>query len=216
MARIGDAGRICVYIDGYNFYRGISRPGWLKYGWCNFVQLAKRLSEKTFGRSFQVEEVKYYTAPVRLGQESRAGERERHEMWLDAIRMETPTVRVIPGRFQKIGDNPRREKETDVNIAVDMQWDMAKFGRAILISADSDFIPAIRLVRKASRPVVLFLPPNQDGYKAPEDCPVRIERITREDLAECRLRETIPRHGKPPSTWSADLNSRRRAGLPPD
>ena len=137
-------------------------------------------------------------------------------MWLDAIRIESPTVRVIPGRFQKIGGKPRREKETDVNIAVDMQWDIAKFGRAILISADSDFIPAIRAVRRASRPVVVFFPPNQDGYKAPEDCPVRIERITKGDLAECRLRETIPRPGKPPITWSAYLNLRRTARLPVD
>jgi hypothetical protein len=137
-------------------------------------------------------------------------------MWLDAIRIETPTVRVIPGRFQKIGDNPGREKETDVNIAVDMQWDIAKFGRAIPISADCGFIPAVRAVRNASRPVVVFLPPNQDGYKAPEDCPVRIERTTRGDLAECRLRETIPRTGKPPITWSACLNLRRTAGLPTD
>jgi hypothetical protein len=135
-------------------------------------------------------------------------------MWLEAIRLETPTVRVIPGRFQKIGDNPRREKETDVNIAVDMQWDIAKFGRAILVSADSDFIPAIRAVRRASKPIVVFLPPNQDGYKAPEDCQVRIDRITQDDLAECRLRDTIPRGGMPPITWLAYLNLRRTAGLP--
>lgn len=205
---------VFVYIDGYNFYRGISHPGWLKYGWCNFVQLAKCLSEKAFGRSFQVEEVKYYTAPVRLGQANRTSERARQEMWLEAIRLETPTVRVIPGRFQKIGDNPRREKETDVNIAVDMQWDIAKFGRAILVSADSDFIPAIRAVRRASKPIVVFLPPNQDGYKAPEDCQVRIDRITQDDLAECRLRDTIPRGGMPPITWLAYLNLRRTAGLP--
>jgi uncharacterized LabA/DUF88 family protein len=121
---------------------------------------------------------------------------------------------VIPGRFQKIGDNPRREKETDVNIAVDMQWDIAKFGRAILVSADSDFIPAIRAVRRASKPIVVFLPPNQDGYKAHEDCQVRIDRITQDDLAECRLRDTIPRGGMPPITWLAYLNLRRTAGLP--
>jgi uncharacterized LabA/DUF88 family protein len=207
---------VYVYIDGYNFYRGISHPGWLKYGWCNLARLARCLSEKAFGRSFRVEEVKYYTAPVRLGQENRTGERARQEMWLEAFRIETPAVRVIPGRFQKIGNSPRREKETDVNIAVDMQWDIAKFGRAVLISADSDFIPAIRAVQRASRPVVVFFPPNQDGYRAPEDCPVRIERITREDLAECRLPETIPRSGKPPITWSAYLNLRRAASLSVD
>ncbi len=206
---------VYVYIDGYNFYCGISHPGWLKYGWCNFAQLAERLSEKTFGRSFPVKEVKYYTAPVRLGQENRAGERERQEMWLDAVRTYTPTVRVIPGRFEKYGNKPRREKETDVNIAVDMVRDCEDFGRAILVSADSDFIPAIRAVRDR-RPVVVFFPPNQDGYRAPDDCHVRIERMTQKDLAECRLPETIPRAGKPPITWSAYLNLRRAAGLSAD
>ena len=49
---------VYVYIDGYNFYRGISHAGWLKYGWCNLAQLAKCLSEKAFGRSFPVEAVK--------------------------------------------------------------------------------------------------------------------------------------------------------------
>jgi uncharacterized LabA/DUF88 family protein len=207
---------VYVYIDGYNFYAGINHRGWLKYGWCNFMQLAERLSKKAFGSSFEIEEVKYYTAPVRIGQENTAGERERQELWLDAIRTETPAVRVILGRFQKIGRDPRREKETDVNIAVDMQWDVARFGRAILISADSDFIPAIRAVRRASRPVIVFFPPNQDGYKTPGDCSVRIERITKEDLAACRLPESIPRAGKTPITWSAYLNLRRTAGLPTD
>jgi hypothetical protein len=80
---------VYVYIDGYNFYWGISHPGWLKYGWCNFAQLARCLSEKAFGRSFQVEEVKYYTAPVRLGQEKRAGELPRNSL--------------APGRGKKCG-----------------------------------------------------------------------------------------------------------------
>ncbi len=206
-------GGVYSYIDGYNFYAGINHRGWLKYGWCNFTQLAKHLSNRAYGSSFEIEEVKYYTAPVRIGQENASGERERQEMWLDAIRAETPSVRVIAGRFQKIGRSPRREKETDVNIAVDMQWDIGKFDRAILISADSDFIPALRAVRKASRPVVVFFPPNQEGYKMPEDCSVRIERITKEDLAICLLPETIRPVGKPPITWSAYLNLRRTAGL---
>jgi predicted nuclease of predicted toxin-antitoxin system len=204
---------VYVYIDGYNFYHGINHPGWLKYGWCDFVQLSRRLSDKAFGHLFQVEVVKYYTAPVLLGQENKAGERARQEIWLDAIRVATPTVRVIKGRFQKIGTNPRREKETDVNIAVDMQWDIAKFGRAILISGDSDFIPAIRAVRRAAKPVVVFLPPNQDGYRPPEDCVFRVEQITRDDLAACRLPEMIPQPGKPPIAWSDYLRLRRDAGL---
>jgi uncharacterized LabA/DUF88 family protein len=131
---------VYVYIDGYNFYYGINKPGWLKYGWCNFSKLAKRFAERAFGSSFPVDEVKYYTAPVRVGwQENKRGESERSKMWLDAIRAETPEVRIIEGRWSKIGNKQRKEKETDVNIAVDMQWDIAKCGRIILVSGDSDF-----------------------------------------------------------------------------
>jgi uncharacterized LabA/DUF88 family protein len=202
-----------VYIDGYNFYCGINKPGWLKYGWCNFSKLATHLAGRAFGSSFGVNEVKYYTAPVRMGQENKPGESERQQMWLDAIHTETPEVKIIEGRWKKIGNEPREEKETDVNIAVDMQWDTLKSGRIILVSGDSDFIPAIRGARKAGKPVVLFVPPNTGGYKAPPDCPFRIEMIKMEDLVGCRLQETILVPGKPPILWSAYLNLRRQAGL---
>jgi hypothetical protein len=94
-----------------------------------------------------------------------------------------------------------------------MQWDTLKSGRIILVSGDSDFIPAIRGARKAGKPVVLFVPPNTGGYKAPPDCPFRIEMIKMEDLVGCRLQETILVPGKPPILWSAYLNLRRQAGL---
>jgi len=134
-------------------------------------------------------------------------------MWLDAIRAETPEVKIILGRWQKIGNDPREEKETDVNIAVDMQWDTARSERVILVSGDSDFVPAIRGARKAGKPVVVFLPPNTDRYQTPPDCRFRIEEIKKEDLADCRLPETILVPGKPPILWSAYLNLRRQAGL---
>ena len=202
-----------VYIDGYNFYCGINEPGWLKYGWCNFSKLAAHLAGRTFGSSIRVDQVKYYTAPVRIGQENKPGESERQQMWLDAIRAETPEVNITEGRWKKIGNEPREEKETDVNIAVDMQWDTAKSERIILVSGDSDFIPAIRGARKAGKPVVVFVPPNTGAYKSPPDCPFRIEMITREDLAGCRLQETILIPGKAPILWSAYVNLRRQAGL---
>jgi|SRR5580704_13668833 uncharacterized LabA/DUF88 family protein len=202
-----------VYIDGYNFYCGINKPGWLKYGWCNFSKLAAHLVGRAFGSSFGVDEVKYYTAPVRIGQENKSGESERQRMWLDAIRAETPEVKIIEGRWKKIGNEPREEKETDVNIAVDMQWDTVKSEGIILISGDSDFIPAIRGARRAGKPVVVFVPPNTGSYKPPADCPFRIEMIKMEDLADCRLQETILIQGNSPILWSAYLNLRRQAGL---
>jgi len=207
---------VYVYIDGYNFYCGINRPGWLKYGWCNFSKLSKRLAERAFGSSFPVDEVKYYTAPVHLGpQENWRGESERQKMWLDAVRAETPEVKIINGRWQKIGEKERKEKETDVNIAVDMQY-TDRSGRIILISGDSDFIPAIRAVRRAGIPVVVFLPPNKDRYKSPIDCPIRIEEIKKEDLVDCRLQDTISVPGKTPIRWSEYQALRREVSLSRD
>jgi uncharacterized LabA/DUF88 family protein len=202
-----------VYVDGYNSYCGINQRGWLKYGWCNFSKLAKRLAERAFGSSLPVDEVKYYPAPVRLGQGT-PGEIERQKMWLDALRAEAPEVKIVEGRFQKIGDDPRKEKETDVNIAFDMGRDIARAGKVILVSADSDFVSAVSEVREAGRPAFVFFPPNQSGYKSPLDCPSRV--ISKEDLADCRLQDTILRPGKPPILWSAYQNLRRQDGLPTD
>jgi len=207
---------VYVYIDGYNFYCGINQPGWLKYGWCNFVHLANRLTRAAFGPAQSVGKVTYFTAPVRLGLENTAGERERQEMWLDAITFETPTVQVVEGRWQRIGSGPRREKETDVNLAIGMQGQIGEFDGAILVSADSDLIPAIRAVRKAGKPVAVFFPPNQRGYKMPEDLPIRTAWISKEVLAECRMRDVIPRAGQPPISWYSYLNSRKSAGLRAD
>lgn len=203
---------VYVYVDGYNFYCGINHPGWLKYGWCDFTKLAARLAERAFGAGCRVEAVKYYTARVGENQENRHGERDRQKMWLDAVRAATPGVNVIEGRFQKFECSPRHEKETDVNIAVDMQVDSEKFAKAILISGDSDFKRAVRAV-KARREVVVFLPPNQNQYRLDGGEPYRIEQITKEDLAACRLPEMIFRSGKPPIAWSDYMHLRRDAGL---
>lgn len=208
-------GSVYVYIDGYNFYCGINNKGWLKYGWCNFSKLAERLAQRAFLSSCAVGQVNYYTTRVReKREENRSGERERQQMWLDAMHAETPEVKIIEGRWKKIGNEPREEKETDVNIAVDMQWDIRKCERIILVSGDSDFIPAIRRAERAGKLVAVFLPPNQSPYKIPQDCGFRIEQIKQDDLANCRLQETILVKGKAPILWSAYLNLRRQAGLP--
>ena len=94
-----------------------------------------------------------------------------------------------------------------------MQRDTARSGKVILVSGDSDFIPAIRSAVKAGKPVAVFVPPNTARYQIPLDCRFRIEEIKKEDLADCRLPETIPVPGKSPIFWSAYLNKRRQAGL---
>ena len=146
MTEEGGTGDIVyVYIDGYNFYYSINYPDLLPLGWCNFKLLARRLAQKAFQLS-EIACVKYYTASVAPKLRILEGETDRQKMWLDALHLEAPEVQVIKGYFKKESGKRREEKQTDVNLATDMVMDAATFDKAILISGDHDFIPAIQKV----------------------------------------------------------------------
>ena len=85
-----------LFVDGYNFYAGINRPGWLELGWCNFMKLARRFaSERPDSAGLNVY-VKYFTAKVALGREENAPrESQRQAMWLEALRLETGAVEIV-------------------------------------------------------------------------------------------------------------------------
>lgn len=190
--------RVNVYIDGYNFYYGINKEGWLKCGWCNFSKLSRVLATRAFGSSVEVGKVKYFTSPVRDWHEARTGESERQAMWLSAVSICTPEVEVIHGRFQKVKGRLRVEKETDLNIGLAMQADVGLCERMILISGDTDFSPAIRIALAKGVPVVVFVPPNTPV----PNLPTRAEQIQREDLTLSHLPDEIPAPNGTRILWS--------------
>lgn len=200
--------RVNVYIDGYNFYYGINQDGWLKCGWCNFLTLSRILANRAFGSSVEVGQVKYFTSKVLHRQENRGGESDRQQMWLAALRVCTPEVEIIEGRFQKIPGRPRVEKETDMNIGLAMQADVQRCERMILISGDTDFTPAIRAVQSHGLPVVVFVPPNTPIPRLG----ARTEQIERAELTSSHLPDVIEVPGASPILWSRyqDLRIRSR------
>lgn len=179
---------VYAFIDGYNFYYSINYPDLLPLGWCNFTLLARRLAQRAFQLS-EVACVKYYTASVDPKLRILEGEPDRQKMWLDALHLEAPEVRVIKGYFKKGSGKRREEKQTDVNLATDMVMDAATFDRAILVSDDHDFIPAIQKVCVAlGREAAIFFPFGAKGYRLPY---AATDWLTEEDLSESRMRDEI-------------------------
>lgn len=105
--------RAVLYVDGFNFYYGVTnhwrtKKGLAGLGWCNFRALVQR--------HFPLEDtqldIKYFTAPVRLEHETpthRKDEHQRYGIWARAVRT-IGGVRVVEG-FHKAKNRPGRSPE---------------------------------------------------------------------------------------------------------
>lgn len=142
--------RAMVYIDGFNFYYGVLKGG--PHKWLNLDRFFGRLRQHD-----QIQRIRYFTAKV---SGSHSQNQEAYLLALETL----PNVEVILGRFKtkqiecqvpacryagrRMFQMPE-EKRTDVNIALwmlhDAQQDLCD--RLILVSGDSDLVPAISMVR---------------------------------------------------------------------
>jgi uncharacterized LabA/DUF88 family protein len=186
--------RVHAYIDGWNFYCGINEPGRLRYGWCNFIKLADALSLERFGEKTRL--VKYFTTPVEAKKfEINEGEMERSRIWFRALQIVTK-LEPISGRHQKDPRSitKRREKETDVHLAVDMLSNASQYEAALLLSADTDFRPLIRKLT-AEREKTIVVCHLEKGHEPPATDPeiARWENRSIPDslLEGCRLPDEI-------------------------
>jgi hypothetical protein len=157
------SGRSIVYIDGFNFYYGALRG--TRHKWLNLESVFRRLRPDD-----DLQAVYYFTALVN------GPKRSRQECYLRALST-LSTVRIILGKFKikvircrvagcaypgsRFFDAPE-EKRTDVNIALQMLDDVhhARADRMILVSGDSDLVPALEMV-KAQSPqtqVIVYVP----------------------------------------------------------
>jgi uncharacterized LabA/DUF88 family protein len=154
--------RVIVYVDGFNFYYGLRRSKWKKYYWLDIV----KLFEQFMRPNQNLVAVKYFSA-----RPSDAGQSKRQDAFFQANK-ENPKFTLILGKFLKKevfclkchrANITYEEKETDVRIATQIVADAFKKNCdvAIVVSADSDMVPAIELVRETSSQIFIYFPPNQ-------------------------------------------------------
>ncbi|MGA2035663.1 MAG: NYN domain-containing protein [Thermoguttaceae bacterium] len=155
--------RAIVYVDGFNFYYGALKNG--PHKWLNLERFFCRLRQHD-----QIQRIRYFTAKI---SGYRSANQEAYLLALTTL----PLVDVILGRFKAkqfqcmvpACPNPGRrvfttqeEKRTDVNIALwmlqDAQQDLCD--RLILVSGDSDLVPAVRMVKDhfPGKEIVAYIP----------------------------------------------------------
>ena len=154
--------RVIVYVDGFNFYYGLKEnPKWKKFYWLDMV----RLFEKFLKPNQELIALKYFSA-----RPDEPGKNERQYAFFQANK-ENPKFQLILGKYLKkeitcfkCGNviHTHEEKETDVRIATQIVADAYEKNCdiAIIVSADSDMIPAVELAKAAGQKLFIYFPPN--------------------------------------------------------
>ena len=168
--------------------------------------------------------IKYFTAPITGSK----GKQDRQNAFLDALRT-FPEIEIIFGRFQNDPKHCDRcghsnfhpqEKKTDVNIATNLICDALgdKYDTAILVTADSDIVPAIQAVRKLkpTKRIVVAFPPGRYSKELENVAHASI-KIWEPLLRKSRLQEVIKRNGLPdisrPHKYSGEKDCTREAKI---
>ena len=197
--------RIIVYIDGLNLFY------FLRNHHPHLMQLdVFRLVENLLGGDYEIVRINYYTAEV-VG----AKQRRSQAAYLAALRKH-PKIKIHLGEFKIVtkegilidsAGKPissstvrikvREEKETDVNMASHIVWNVAagECDAVAVLTNDSDFTESLRLVKEeAKKPVWLISPTIWDsGHLGPHGklvnvvTPAFVKRIRRQHLAKAQF-----------------------------
>lgn len=167
---------VAAFIDGLNLYHGMEDAGLLRYRWMDVHSLAQHMANDAFGRNpelfdgpLQVTAVTYCTSYVSAEQS-----RRRQDVYLQALAAHKPNMSILLGRYEAKARECKcecgchnmvefqKEKRTDVNLAVEMLKAVGTNPAAdvfLLITGDTDLVPAVQAVQDTGRPVIVVAPP---------------------------------------------------------
>jgi len=142
---IGNKETVAIYIDGGNLYRSLKNMGIpQKSTRVNYTAFIEQLvgDRKLFSK-------RYYVGIVRNVDNTEKGEKmvKSQQKFLESLRSEGFDVK--PGKIM-YDDGKIREKGVDVKLSVDLVIGAVDnlYDTAIVISSDTDLIPAIKYVIK--------------------------------------------------------------------
>lgn len=170
--------KVIVYVDGFNFYYGLKTIAqqdrrWKRFYWLDLVLFF----EKMLSKNQKLIEVNYFSARPHDISSSK-----RQDLLFSANKL-NPKFRLILGKYLKkdircnnCGNtiHTYEEKETDVRIATQIINDVYKdkCDITIIVSADSDIIPAIETIReiKADHKIFVYFPPLRHSVSLSNSC----------------------------------------------
>ena len=153
--------RVSAFVDGFNLYHAIADTGRHDLKWVNLRQLARQFAPEP---SYTLGEVFYFSAYATWKPDAYA----RHRAFVAAL--EASAVTCVLGTFKS---KPRacrscsakwtrhEEKETDVNAALHLLEGALndRYDLALLVTGDSDLVPAVRMVRQLTSKKVRIISP---------------------------------------------------------
>jgi len=186
--------RVSFFIDGFNFYHSLKAdPKYNKYLWLDY----KRFLENYVRKKDVLADIYYFSAYAHWDQ-IRV---KRHKMLVDTWR----NTGIIPvmGDFKekdRFCNNCRtyfkshEEKQTDVNIAIYIIKEAFEdsYDTAILVTNDTDLVPAIRMLKNTfprKRIGVLF-PIDRWSSELSQECHFW-RKTKRKQLSRSQLPETV-------------------------
>ena len=204
--------RAIVYIDGFNVYFGLKENGWKGYYWLDYPKLAQRLSDDLKEEGMTLSATKYFTSHISSPEEKR----KRQLVYIEALES-CGNIEMFFGNYREgqyfcTGCGRRNyiphEKQTDVNIAVQMLSDAFQdnFDTAILVGGDSDLVPTIVEIRKLfrSKRVICVFPPKRASKELQKACN-GVMHLNEADLKNNQLPEEITKADgyvlKRPAFW---------------
>jgi uncharacterized LabA/DUF88 family protein len=155
-------GRTTVFVDGFNLYHSLKEDArYHRYKWLNLRKLAE-----CFVPSENLDTVLYFTSYA----DWNPRKTKRHQHYIRALAAHD--VETVLGRFKpktltclaRCGEQYRthEEKQTDVNIALALleRAFLGKYDSAVLITGDTDIVPAVEAVVQnfPDKPVFLVKP----------------------------------------------------------
>lgn len=191
--------RVNAYIDVWNLYNAERKLEDYRLEWLNLRALCQHFCNE----NDMLNAVYYFTAYAdrrnsNNPKSNNACSNRQYSYINDFLKLFG--VNTIYGYMQKgkskpqeLSDNKEKkkgqEKYTDVNLALQMFEDAMydRFDKAILLSDDSDFIPAIERVTKLKKKVLVLIPPtlnyNEIRKTANKDNAIQVRQLTEENLA---------------------------------
>lgn len=193
--------RVIIYIDGFNFYYALLKNANGRK-WLNLFALF----ENMFSNEYDICEIKFFTALV-------GGNRKKQnqQKYLEALAT-IPKISVhygylkhkkCPFKNMPYHEIPE-EKQTDVNIAVEMVKDAYenKYDICFLVSNDTDLISAMQTVKQQNK--ILGIAEYEQSFIAPK-IKQHIDfkkTIKKKDIINAQFSDKIPNtHITKPKDW---------------
>lgn len=160
-------------MDGFNLYHGLDNLSKPHLKWLDL----KSLAEKFIDHQHEVIEKIYYFSAVATFMKNDVV--QRHRTYIEALK--ATGVEFVEGNFKdkwliyknqhlEFKWKKHEEKETDVNISIYMVRDAIrkKFDKLILITNDTDIVPAVKMARNENKQLEfkILTPPKMSTHDA--------------------------------------------------